>query len=357
MFSKKITKQNSGGKPSNGVRLLICTQKVDKNDSVLGFFHQWLEVFAGKFEQISVICLYEGEHNLPVNVQVYSLGKESGVSRLKYIVRFYQYAWNLRSQYDSVFVHMNQEYVLMGWKLWWLLRKPVFMWRNHYAGSWLTRVAVAACKKVFCTSKHSYTAKFKKCVLMPVGVDTEVFMPVPTVVRVPHSILSLGRISPSKNIHVLIDALHQLSDRQVDFTCDIYGGALPDDAQYLNDLKQRVSDFGLSERIRFHGAIKNTDTPAVYSAHKIFVNASRSGMFDKTLFEAMACGCEVLASSEDLTELVGKDSYFEAGDSSALATALESHLSTESQSRGLYSHIVSNNSLRTLVTKLMSQMS
>ena len=47
------------------MKILIVTQKVDQNDDVLGFFHRWLEVFAGKFEEINV----KGTKNL-VNASI-----------------------------------------------------------------------------------------------------------------------------------------------------------------------------------------------------------------------------------------------------------------------------------------------
>jgi len=56
------------------MKLLIITQKVDINDDNLGFFHRWLEKLASRFEKLSVICLAEGEHHLPSNVAVFSLG-------------------------------------------------------------------------------------------------------------------------------------------------------------------------------------------------------------------------------------------------------------------------------------------
>ena len=108
------------------MRLLIITQKVDKNDPILGFFHRWIEEFAKHCESVIVICLQKGEYNLPQNVKVLSLGKESKHSNIRYIVCFYMYLWQERNNYDSVFVHMNQEYVILGacfWKLWY---KKVF---------------------------------------------------------------------------------------------------------------------------------------------------------------------------------------------------------------------------------------
>ena len=75
------------------MKLLILTQKVDKNDTTLGFFHRWIEEFSKNYEKIIVICLYKGEYNLPQNVEVYSLGKERGVSKIGYVLNFYKYIY------------------------------------------------------------------------------------------------------------------------------------------------------------------------------------------------------------------------------------------------------------------------
>lgn len=100
------------------MNLLILTQKVDKNDSNLGFFHRWLEEFSKKCEKVTVICLYKGEYSLPNNVRILSLGKEKGVCRLKYLFNFYKYIFKYRREYDSVFVHMNQIYMILGGSWW-----------------------------------------------------------------------------------------------------------------------------------------------------------------------------------------------------------------------------------------------
>ena len=111
------------------MRLLIITQKVNKNDPILGFFHRWIEEFAKRFEKLTVICLEKGEYSLPENVRVLSLGKEEGRSKAEYLSRFYRYIWEERNNYDAVFVHMNQEYVLLGWKFWklWLWGYIIFL--------------------------------------------------------------------------------------------------------------------------------------------------------------------------------------------------------------------------------------
>src|SRR4051812_38865336 len=96
------------------MKLLITTQKVDKNDPEFLFFYRWIEEFATKFSLVTVICLEERKHDLPANVKVFSLGKEQGESKLKYIKRFFSLIWAERANYDSVFVHMNPEYAVLG---------------------------------------------------------------------------------------------------------------------------------------------------------------------------------------------------------------------------------------------------
>src|SRR3989344_92970 len=119
-------------------KILIVTQKVDKNDPILGFFHRWLEEFAKYFEKVTVICLEKGKCDLPQNVKVLSLGKENGRSKFKYLKNFYHFIWQERENYEVVFVHMNEEYVLLAGLPWRLLGKRISMWRNHPAGSFLT---------------------------------------------------------------------------------------------------------------------------------------------------------------------------------------------------------------------------
>lgn len=58
------------------MRLLIVTQKVDRDDDLLGFFHQWICEFAKHCDFVTVICLEKGEYALPANVRILSLGKE-----------------------------------------------------------------------------------------------------------------------------------------------------------------------------------------------------------------------------------------------------------------------------------------
>lgn len=329
------------------MRLLIVTQAVDRNDPVLGFFHRWVEEFAKKYSQVSVICLREGTHALPGNVHVYSLGKEKGRRPpFVYAIRFLSLVWRLRSEYDGVFVHMNQEYILLAGILWRALGKKIYLWRNHYAGGFLTRIAVLLTHKVFCTSRSSFTARFKKTVLMPVGVDVDAFQV--SGERIPRSILFFARIAPSKRLELFTDALKILTEKNVQFSASVYGSPLQKDTDYYEAMKRRAGALAT-----FHPGVPHSEAPGVFSAHEIFVNTSPSGMYDKTLFEAAASGCIVLAASPDFAELSGGTAFSSAEE---LARILASSLEGDSSSvRSRFQSLVKEHSVEELGRRLAQE--
>ncbi len=311
------------------MRLLITTQAVDLDDPVLGFMHRWIEVLAPRYQSIEVICLKRGRMHLPSNVQVHSLGK-TAVScqlsafrkmlvRIQYLFFFYRYIWNLRRNYDAVFVHMNQEYVLLGGIFWRLSGKKIILWRNHKKGSWMTRLVGVLANTVCYTSSAAYVAHFKNAEQMPIGIDTERFVP-PEVAPPTGSILFLGRIDEVKKPIEFLNALNMLVDQHIDFHADIYGDpTYPDDPYFkrFTDAAQSLVENGY---VTLYPSVRNEDTPKIYGAHQIYVNLTPSGSFDKTIGEAMACGCIVVVANDAVREVIGDD--FFAGDATGVARAL-----------------------------------
>ena len=279
------------------MKLLILTQKVDKEDAVLGFFHRWIEEFSKRYEFVTVICLEEGRYNLPKNTKILSLGKEDNHSRIKYLLKFYKYIWQERKNYDVVFVHMNQEYVLLGWKFWRFWNKKIFLWRNHVKGNWMTRLAVLLSDKVFCTSPQSFTARFEKTKIMPVGIDTDFFKPDSRILKKPKSILFLGRVDPVKNVDVFVEALRKLRDRGVEFSATIAGSSSNKNTEYEKNIRDKVSAYSLGNEVTFTGAVSRSEALKLYREHELYINLTSSGSLDKTVFEALASGLKVLVSN------------------------------------------------------------
>ncbi len=291
------------------MKLLIITQSLDENNPVLGFFVNWVRELAKRFEWVTVICLEKGSYNLPDNVAVFSLGKEMSrlnldMGKIGYIFRFYKYIWQERNNYDAVFVHMNQEYVLLAGDLWRLMGKRVYLWRNHPQGNILTRLAVFLSDKVFCTSLQSFTARFKKTRIMPVGIDTDFFKPDPGVARVPHSILFLGRIAPAKKVLEFIKMLDDMNRHGRKFSVTIAGSALSRDKSYEKLVQEKVLEYGLADKVKFIGAVTQEEALKLYQSHEEYTNLTNLGHFDKTILEAAACETEIFVNNPEIKDML-----------------------------------------------------
>lgn len=344
------------------MKLLIITQKIDRNDSILGFFHKWVLEFSKRFEQVSVICLERGEYDFPKNVRVFSLGKEVQKNRLLYVKNFYHYITGLHNDYDAVFVHMNQEYVLLGGLFWKILCKKIYFWRNHPKGNFFTRVAVWFSNKVFCTSKYAFSARFKKTKIMPVGIDVDQFKIQNSKLENENKnkILFLSRMSPIKRPDLLIEALAVLDKQKIDFLCDFYGDPLPKDIDYYDNLKNKVKEFNLEKKISFFAEVSNTETPEVYSKYDIFVNLTPSGSFDKTILEAMLCGCIPIVSNISLKGEINESMIIEKPDPNSIASALKFWLEQDAEMlnkkiQQLQNYVVKYHSINILMDKLFNE--
>lgn len=350
------------------MRLLIITQKVDRDDPVLGFFHRWIEEFAKHFGTVTVICLGKGEFDLPENVKIFSLGKPSFAEaskgkgrRLEYVWNFYKYILRERENYDRVFVHMNQEYVLLGGVLWKLWGKKIFMWRNHAKGDLRTDLAVKLSDKVFCTSPASYTAKFSKTVQMPIGVDINFFKPDPSVRKKKNSILFLGRMSPVKNVEAFADALKVLREKKFSFNATIAGSALSRDKEYEKMIKYKVAAMKLSGSVEFVGAVTQKEALKLYQKHGLYVNLTLSGSLDKTIVEALSSGSKVVVANQFFKSYLPETWVVDdPKDCQKLAENIEKALldshGYNSETQGHIAALIEENSLEGLMKRLEKEL-
>ena len=272
------------------MKLLIITQSVDSEDSILGFFVRWIEEFSKHTESVEVICLREGRHALPANVHVHSLGKERGVSRLRYILDFYTSIWRLHHDYDTVFVHMNPEYiVLAGW--WWRLsHKRISLWYMHKSVNLTLRIAAFFANIIFTGSKESFRLQSKKVQVMGHGIDTDFFSPDSSVTRGGWA-LSVGRLTKSKR-HDLAIRLAKQENRALRIAGE--GPERP-------ALEALAHELGA--QVQFLGGLTQVQLREEYRQAAYLVHTSETGSLDKVVLEALACGLPVRTNDAALKAL------------------------------------------------------
>lgn len=350
------------------INLLIITQKVDSKDDLLGFMHGWIEEFSRYFGKVIVICLMEGEHNLPGNVRVMSLGKEKLLNRpnrqcrrLVYIPRLFKFAWQERKNYDKVFVHMNMEYVLLLGLMWRILGKKIGFWYAHYFLTIPLRIAVLFTHVVFTSTRFACRVESKKLNVVGQGIDTDIFRKKQIPDDDKNNILFLGRISPVKDLDTLLEAFKIINNSNKSFFLNIVGGPGDNDRGYFQKIKIKVKDGRLEDRVKFWGPVSNRETLDYYNSNDIFINLTLTGSFDKTTLEAMACERMVLVCNESFKEVFPVEWHnkmiFRRGDSIDLAEKIVGLINLPEEERenvGMMSReiIIKNHGQKNLIKKI-----
>lgn len=154
---------------------------------------------------------------------------------------------------------------------------------------------------------------------------------VPNMVRVPPErqapftvrdvpvIGALGRFVRKKGFLELIDALARLRERGLAFTCRLAG-----DGPEMADLRRRIEQHGLGERIEFPGWV--TDKRAFFDSLDVFCVPSLHEPFGIVVIEGLAhASAMVVSDAEGPSEIVSPEVdalMVPRGDPAALADAL-----------------------------------
>jgi len=137
--------------------------------------------------------------------------------------------------------------------------------------------------------------------VIPNGVELERFGPA-EIAREPQilRLLAVGRLSVTKRVEILIDAVEIMHREAREVHFKIVGGG-----QMLQKLKQIVSEKNLGNIIEFTGRINAEDMPQVYRQNDIFISASMQEGMSNAMLEAMASGLPLITTRcEGAEELI-----------------------------------------------------
>ena len=155
-----------------------------------------------------------------------------------------------------------------------------------------------------------YRADDRKMVVIPPGVDTSHFYPIPSdeakqfIGLKPENrmVLFVGRIEPLKGVDTLIQAMSclELQELHRPVHLAIIGGELnayPEDmTEEMARLQKMCDDLFMGGMVVFLGKRGQDTLPYYYSAAEVVVMPSLYELFGMVALEAMACGTPVIAS-------------------------------------------------------------
>jgi glycosyltransferase involved in cell wall biosynthesis len=346
--------------------VLMITQKVDLDDDILGFTHTWVNKLAERVERLYVLALAVGRHSLRGNVELFSMGKERGNSRLERLVNFNRVVARLvmGRKVDLVFIHMCPRYAILAAPYAKLMRVPMAMWYAHGSVNPELRIAHKLVDRVLTSTREGFRLKSDKVSIVGQGIDTDRFKP-PDVRKEGNRkvILSVGRISPIKDYETLVKAANILmNEKGQDGLEFVVVGDVGTKVQreYSSKIQEMVKECQLEKFFRFVGSVPYLKVVRYYQNCDVFVNLSPTGALDKAVLEAMACGKMPLICNESFKDVFGDYAdrlMFEKGSAGDLAEKVLDVIEMNAGSRlvlgrALRGIVVREHSVEGLINKL-----
>lgn len=169
----------------------------------------------------------------------------------------------------------------------------------------------------------------------PMGVDLAGrFTPDKMVRRSVRELLFVGRLVQVKGLSTLLEAL-PIVVREFEDVCLTVAGSGPE----KESLKRQADSLGVLDRVKFLGAIAQSDLPALYQRATLCIapfvpgpDGAQEG-FGLVVVEAMGCGCPVVVSRTPAIEVIIPDEtkglIVEPGSVNALARGIAQLLADE----------------------------
>jgi glycosyltransferase involved in cell wall biosynthesis len=172
--------------------------------------------------------------------------------------------------------------------------------------------------------------------IVPVGVDQQLFRPLPQVARVPGRLMTTASADvPLKGLTYLIDALAKVRTERPDAHLVVIGRP-----RHKSAVPQQIARLGLEGAVEFVSGVSDERIVELYAEAELAIVPSLYEGFSLPAVEAMACGVALVATSGGaLPEVVGPDGeaalVVPPKDPSALATAIVRGLEDEGLRRRL----------------------
>lgn len=291
---------------------------------------------------------------------LYSLKRPFFSSPLYYPWYMTRLAWDLRiSGADIVHIHNFTQFLPVIKRI-----VPGIRIVLHMHSEWLSQLdrglmservrhadLVLSCSE-FITGKTraAFPEAAPRCRTLYNGVDVSRFGKAPqkqggnTIKR--RTLICVGRITPEKGLHIVIEAFNRLADRYPDLELSLIGQERITPAEFLIELsddprlkplkafypgsyRKRILEGlapSLSSRVSLSGHVSHSEMASIYTEATVFLNASYYESFGIPVAEAMACGVPVVATRAGGVPEIVEDGVsgllVEPGDAQALVGAI-----------------------------------
>jgi glycosyltransferase involved in cell wall biosynthesis len=118
------------------------------------------------------------------------------------------------------------------------------------------------------------------------------------------TLLCVAVVGPHKGHDVLVEALTRITD--LPWTC-ICAGATDREPEFVRELRRRITDGNIGDRLHLAGPRTGADLDALYAAADLLVHPSRGETYGMVAAEALARGIPVLTTTaKGLPDAIGR---------------------------------------------------
>lgn len=243
--------------------------------------------------------------------------------------------WHARRN-DEMIVGLLLKFVLR--QPWKLLFTSAAQRRHSAFTRWMMRRMDA----IISTSEMAASYLERESVVIEHGVDLRRFQPPEDKERAwkesglpgRYGIGAFGRVRAQKGSDLFVDAMIALLPKYPEWTAVMTGLEAIEEAAFVSDLKKRIADAGLSERILMLGEVPREEVPLWFRRVSLYVAPMRWEGFGLTTLEAMASGAAVVATRTGASPRIVRDGQtgdlIPADDGAALIAAIEPYLADPS---------------------------
>jgi glycosyltransferase involved in cell wall biosynthesis len=342
------------------MKILICCQVLDKNHAILGFFHRWVLEFSKHFERVDVICLQKGECELPAHVYVHTLGKEDGESNLKYIYRFYANFSKIffTVRVDFVFFHMGAIFNVLAAPFFFMRKifgTKFYWWKAHGHINHFGRFALTFVDRVYTSTESGFPILSPKRHIVGQAIDvTQFVLPDKTVER-QEKVLYVGRVVPIKRIEDFQDTAFTLHGVFPKLSWHVIGPV--GDEAYFKTQEHKRDALDAVSYIHFEGPKIQSELVPLYQKARVFLNTSLTHSMDKTVLEAILCGCIPVTSNKAFASLLTPYGLYASEPTPSEYAKILTHVlksDTEVLSENLRNTVVGAHSLETFPRRIFN---
>lgn len=146
-----------------------------------------------------------------------------------------------------------------------------------------------------------------KIQIIPNGVDLKKFHPArENAATNSLDLLTVGRLSSSKRIDLLIAAMNIIAQISKNITLTIAG-----DGAQKSSLQQYIAESHLSHVVKLIGSVSADKMPELYRQHHLYVSATATEGMSNAMLEALASGLPVITTpAEGTAELIPDSDWF-----------------------------------------------